>query len=43
MGTGTRVRLENLRHIRVHLRQMLFRYRVRPPLGGEHQMDVYLC
>ncbi len=32
----TPVVIENLRHIRVHLRQMLFRYRVRPPLGGEH-------
>ena len=38
----TPVIVENLRHIRMHLRQMRLRNRVRPTLRREHQMDVYL-
>ena len=36
----TSVVVEYLRHIGMHLRQMLFGYGVRPPLGREHQMYV---
>jgi hypothetical protein len=34
--------VEYLRHIRVNILQIRLGYRVRPPFGGEHEVDVYL-
>ena len=36
----TPVVIENLRHIRMHLRKVRLRNRIRPSLGGKNEMYV---